>query len=161
MNRKQRRAAARAAGKDNNATPNAVARTDERFGWFAENAPKLLPYEPAPNAQCPDCGARFDHDTKRMTHEDGCPIYAGDQAASDDDRQWFRAHPGVTVRRRPATMGEVQQQMLMAGITLPDLNTDVTYEPDGEVVVHFVADGARLRNFRGVALLAKVGVGGP
>ena len=155
MNREQRRAAAR-----NKSKPAAGARTDERFTWFADNAAKLAPYEPAPNATCPDCGAVIDIEAKRLTHENGCPIYASDQAASDDDRAWFRAHPGVTLRRRTPTMGEIQQQMLMAGMTLPDLNTDVIYVPGGEVVVHFVADDVRLRNFSGCMLLARFGGGG-
>ena len=109
----------------------------------------------APNATCPDCGAVFDHDTKHMTHEDGCPIARGYEAASDDDAEWFREHPGVTTRRRAPTMGEVQQQMLMTGQRLPDFHTGVCYEPAGEVVVHFLAEGARMRDFRSTWLIAQ------
>lgn len=107
-------------------------------------------------ATCPDCGAAFDHVAQQMVHEDGCPIAASYEAGSDDDRQWFREHPGETVRRRTPTMGEVQQQMLMQGLELPDLNTDVRYEPGGEVVTHYLSDDCRMRNFSGAVLIANV-----
>lgn len=151
MNRKQRRAAARSRGKG-----RAPERTDNRLEWFAEHAPQLRPYAPDPEATCPDCGACFDQAHARMVHRDGCPIHRDYEAASDADREWFRAHPGETVRRRVPTMGEIQQQMLMAGIELPDFNTDVSYEPAGVVVVRFVADGVRVRDFSGSMLVANL-----
>lgn len=150
MNRRQRRAAAR---KAKGRTP----RRDQYFQQWAPVLPHLQPYAPVPDATCPDCGARFDQTAQEMTHEDGCPISAGYEAASADDREWFREHPDATTRRRTPTMGEIQQQMLMQGLELPDLNTDVRYEPGGGVVVNFLSDAVRVRNFSDSVLLVNFG----
>jgi len=154
VNRKQRRAAAKSSKQP------APARTDTRFGWFAEHMDQMRPYPATTDATCPDCGARFDHVAAKMVHQHGCPIAASYEAASADDKAWFREHPGETVRTRTPTMGELQQQMLMAGLELPDLNTDVHYEPGGEVVTHYLSDDCRVRNFSSAVLLVKLRAGG-
>ncbi len=131
-------------------------RRDTHYQRWAPLLEHLTPAPVAPDAQCPDCGACFDHVAQEMVHADGCPIQSDYEAASEADRQWFREHPGATVRRRTPTLGEIQQQMLMASIELPDFNTDVSYEPGGEVVVNYLSDGVRMRDFSGSFLVANV-----
>lgn len=63
----------------------------------------------------------------------------GASVAARDDAAWFEAHPGVDLRLRPPTAGEVA--------TLP-------IEPGWVVIVHQIAPGIRHRVFRDRAALA-------
>lgn len=65
---------------------------------------------------CPDCdapasGGRFDH-------QECCPFLRGQDATSDNDRQWFEDHPGETVRVRPPFPSE-QMENSHANTTEP------------------------------------------
>lgn len=87
-----------------------------------------------PNLQCPDCGAIAVG--SRMTHVETCPLDRGVNRVLDDDREWFEAHPGASVRVRPVTPAEVAD-LLAAGAD----------RPTGDVIVLNLAPGLRMRRF--------------
>ena len=65
---------------------------------------------------------------------------------------WFREHPEATEHRRPPVLAEIQAVMNMHGLTPSDIDADKTFELGRDVVVDFVSDGVRLRDFRNMVL---------
>lgn len=53
-------------------------------------------------------------------------------------------------------LAEIQAFIGMHGLTLPDIDADKVYEPAGQVVVHYLSDGVRLRDFRNMVLWVHV-----
>jgi hypothetical protein len=132
------------------------ARKDSYFNQWWPMLQELQPADVDRSATCPDCGATFDGDCQTMPHEPSCPIYVAYEVASDEDRQWFREHPGEVERRRPPVLAEIQAFIGMHGLRLPDIDADKVYEPAGQVVVHYLSDGVRLRDFRNMVLWVHV-----
>ncbi|MFC0705740.1 hypothetical protein [Cellulomonas uda] len=71
-----------------------------------------------------------------MAHADTCPLNRGVNRVLDEDREWFEAHPEVSVRIRPVTPPEVAD-LLAAGAA----------RPTGDVIVLNLAPGLRMRRF--------------
>ena len=115
--------------RDNSRRPGKRAATD---GLTAASTVPLV--AGCPSLQCPDCGAVAIASV--MTHADTCPLNRGVDLVCDDDRDWFDANPGATVRRRPVTPAEVAD-MVAVGLA----------RPVGTVTVLLLAPGLRSRCF--------------
>lgn len=56
------------------------------------------------SARCPDCsGVEVD---RHLNHDKTCPLGLSIDAVSDEDRDWFAAHPWATARHRRLTVAE-------------------------------------------------------
>lgn len=95
-------------------------------------------------AGCGHCTAVAD-DTRRLLHDDTCPVGRDLDDSSADDRAWFEAHPGQSVRHRPPFWSETLTLAAVLGVDLPP---GATWH--GHVTVRQVAPGVRARNYDGV-----------
>lgn len=66
---------------------------------------------------CPDCGApvrRTSTGAAEVDHALTCPVRVGRLRAHEDDKAWFRDHPGALYRDRKLTQGEADHVRSMA-----------------------------------------------
>lgn len=85
-------------------------------------------------AVCPDCGERVAW--SHLVHAATCPLALGMDAVIDGDRDWFMAHPGTNVRRRPVTPAEIADAVA-SGLA----------RPVGAVTVYQLTPGVRSRRY--------------
>jgi hypothetical protein len=90
--------------------------------------------------QCPDCTAPVT--AAGVTHDATCPLGLGLDAVTDDDRDWFAAHPDAPWRYRPMTIPEAEH-LRMHGADAPDPGQLTGWR----VRVRPIADGVRARMF--------------
>jgi hypothetical protein len=100
---------------------------------------------------CPDCPSAFDG--RRLVHDGTCPLTAAGDRVQAEDRAWFEANPGATMRRRPITPAEVAELRLIGH--LPQHSAPVF----GDVIVTQLAPGVRSRALVDVHTIVGGGVG--
>jgi hypothetical protein len=96
---------------------------------------------------CPDCCADVD-ERNPLRHEPTCPLALAMDADSAADAVWFAAHPFATEYRRPPTLTESAQLLLMMGIERPE-----GAEVRGRVLVRRLAPYIRTRDYSRIYLV--------
>ena len=81
----------------------------------------------------PDCCAEVVDN--ELLHEPTCPLQAGVDAACDEDRAWFDAHPMEWTRTRPISRAELQALDHLGTLTPTDRpdHVHVINQPFGRI----------------------------
>ncbi|MGV0788673.1 hypothetical protein ABQF33_17330 [Mycolicibacterium sp. XJ2] len=133
---------------DRRAAGGAFEKIDISAVTLKSSWPDIQPVVPPAGQMCPDCAGVVDAEKKELVHQPTCPLMVAQQSVIDEDREYFKTHPGETTRQRPPVMAEILNVMLQThNGGLPGPPPGHHWEPGGFVTVVLVSEGVRVRRY--------------